>query len=148
MSFYSYWGKARSPTTDSNPYHLLPYHCLDVAAVGQVLLDNNAFLRKRLAHLMQLPEDITQQWCVFLLGLHDLGKFAESFQQLRPDLRHYFYLNQSIQHTNYHLRHDSLGELLWQQVLKDELLDQQEDAEDFIIDVLDSWLKSVFGHHG
>ncbi len=30
-SCYRYWGKAEK---DGEGYHLLPYHCLDVAAVG------------------------------------------------------------------------------------------------------------------
>ncbi|MFH2046688.1 MAG: HD domain-containing protein [Pseudomonadota bacterium] len=29
-SYYRYWGKTR----DDGSYHLLPYHCLDVAAIG------------------------------------------------------------------------------------------------------------------
>jgi CRISPR-associated endonuclease/helicase Cas3 len=29
-SYYKYWGKADK---DTGKYHLLPYHCLDVAAV-------------------------------------------------------------------------------------------------------------------
>jgi len=31
---YRYWGKARSGDETGPEYHLLPYHCLDVAAVG------------------------------------------------------------------------------------------------------------------
>ena len=68
-------------------YHLLPYHSLDVAAVGQVMLEQHPFLLKRLAEIMSLPKTEAKKWCVFLLGIHDLGKFAESFQQLRTDLR-------------------------------------------------------------
>lgn len=30
-SYFRYWGKAEK---DGTAYHLLPYHCLDVAAVG------------------------------------------------------------------------------------------------------------------
>lgn len=30
-SYYSYWGKAENETGE---FHLLPYHCLDVAAAG------------------------------------------------------------------------------------------------------------------
>ena len=30
-SYYRYWGKAEK---DGPGYHLLPYHCLDVAAVA------------------------------------------------------------------------------------------------------------------
>ena len=30
--YYQYWGKA---SKEDNSYHLLPYHCLDVAAVAR-----------------------------------------------------------------------------------------------------------------
>ncbi|PID49826.1 MAG: CRISPR-associated helicase/endonuclease Cas3 [Proteobacteria bacterium] len=148
--YYRYWGKARSDQqTAEAQYHLLAYHSLDVAAVACVLLENHPLLTQRLAQLMQLPEEITQRWCVFLLGLHDLGKFAESFQQLRSDLRQQFFPDELIQHQLYALRHDSLGELLWQSQLQDELIEEMpEAAEDFILDVLDHWLRPVLGHHG
>lgn len=31
--YYQYWGKAKPQDGESSAYHLLPYHCLDVAAV-------------------------------------------------------------------------------------------------------------------
>lgn len=34
--YYKYWGKARKREDGGYDYHLLPYHCLDVAAVGRV----------------------------------------------------------------------------------------------------------------
>jgi CRISPR-associated endonuclease/helicase Cas3 len=34
-TYYKYWGKAeKAKEGKSVRYHLLPYHCLDVAAVG------------------------------------------------------------------------------------------------------------------
>ena len=43
---YKYWGKAQANAGDGMPdYHLLVYHCLDVAAVGKVLLEKNQLLR-------------------------------------------------------------------------------------------------------
>ena len=36
-TYYNYWGKADK----EGNYHLLPYHCLDVAAVGEVYLYEN-----------------------------------------------------------------------------------------------------------
>jgi CRISPR-associated endonuclease/helicase Cas3 len=31
--YYKYWGKACADEGQDNSYHLLPYYCLDVAAV-------------------------------------------------------------------------------------------------------------------
>ncbi len=35
--YYRYWGKARPDAENAGgpAYHLLPYHCLDVAAVAE-----------------------------------------------------------------------------------------------------------------
>lgn len=43
--YFKYWGKAAKDGT----YHLLPYHCLDVAAVGWILLSPQKSLCTRIA---------------------------------------------------------------------------------------------------
>ncbi len=145
-----YWGKAgNKKESECNSYHPLIYHSLDVAAAGNKLLANHPFLLKRLACLMGLTKGVTFCWVIFLLGLHDLGKFAESFQQLRPDLRQQFWPDEKIRKKHYSLRHDSLGMLLWRQYLKKALFPCPDQAtEDFLKDVLPHWLAPVFGHHG
>ncbi|MGZ8945870.1 MAG: HD domain-containing protein [Methylococcaceae bacterium] len=45
--YYKYWGKARSDNENGANYHLLPYHCLDVAAVGWQLLAPDKSLCKQ-----------------------------------------------------------------------------------------------------
>ena len=122
--FYKYWGKARKPEDyEGEPYHLLVYHSLDVAAVANVLLERHPFLLKGLARAMDLPPAEARSWCVYLLGLHDLGKFAENFQQLRPDLRQAFLPDEKIRKTGYGIRHDSLGKILWDDCLRKHLLE-------------------------
>lgn len=32
-AYFRYWSKARKSGEEGAPYHLFPYHCLDVAAV-------------------------------------------------------------------------------------------------------------------
>lgn len=150
QNLYNYWGKARNPEdTDGEPYHLLVYHSLDVAAVGQVLLEQHSFLLDRLAYSMGLSKEQTIRWFVFLLGFHDLGKFAENFQQLREDLRQHFWPGEKIRKKGYSVRHDSLGMLLWQRHLQHKLFpDAPENINDFLQDVFPDWLAAVFGHHG
>jgi len=81
---YRYWGKASK--TDAS-FHLLVYHCLDVAAVAHHILDADAPLRGRLGGLVpdMAPADL-ETLLVFFAALHDLGKFAPAFQHKRPDL--------------------------------------------------------------
>ena len=143
---YAYWGKAGR---EDQGCHLLVYHCLDVAAVAITLLEQRPELLRRLAAAMGLPPEQAKPWCVFLLGLHDLGKFAEAFQQLREDLRFAFWPDEKIRKRNYSVRHDALGWMLWRQFLRDELFDpSDEDLQDFIDEGMDYWLAAVTGHHG
>lgn len=82
-AYYRYW--AKSPE-GSQPAHLVPYHNLDVAACGQALLSQNPALAQRIAAALGLDVEPATQLVTFLLSLHDLGKFADSFQALQPDL--------------------------------------------------------------
>ena len=96
-----------------------------------------------------MPTEVAKTWCVFLLGLHDLGKFSETFQQLREDLRLTLWPDAMIRKRNYTTRHDVLGWLLWKQYLRNELFDpKDEDLQDIIDGSMDYWLAAVTGHHG
>jgi len=56
--YFNYWGKTlRQQNQFSTNYHLLPYHCLDVAAVGQAILCTNTALKRDLASFLELTED-------------------------------------------------------------------------------------------
>ncbi|MDP2097455.1 MAG: CRISPR-associated helicase Cas3' [Methylobacter sp.] len=144
---YQYWGKAGLVDGQGNSYHLLPYHCLDVAAVGCVLLEQHPFLMGRFEQLFDLPKATLVPWLKMLLALHDCGKFAESFQQLKPELRQTWW--GEITKTNYDIRHDSLGFILWhdqtaiRQLLSADIIDSSLYRK-----VLKTWLQAVTGHHG
>jgi CRISPR-associated endonuclease/helicase Cas3 len=98
---------------------------------------------------MGMPVEGAASLGVFLAGLHDLGKFAEAFQQLRPDLRQGFWPNEKIRKRRYSIRHDSLGWMLWSQYLKDKAFPDADAAfRDFLDDGMKYWLAAVFGHHG
>ena len=87
MNALSFWGKAQPLAPERGPqWHPLPYHCLDVAAVGEALLYRHHGLRQSLSGLLGLPsQDFIPVLC-FLLCLHDIGKFAKKFQAKVPVL--------------------------------------------------------------
>ncbi len=145
-SYFRYWGK----TADDGSYHLLPYHCLDVAAVGWLLFAPDLSATKWLSSKLDVSPEWLRQWFVFCLALHDVGKFATAFQGLKPNLSEH--LVSAVKGMPYNERHDSLGFLLWQKVLKPfaatlesrqkiNLSSNQRRA-------FDPWLKIVTGHHG
>lgn len=138
--YFSYWGKAGKE--DERPtWHLLPYHNLDVAAVGWLLMEPQQPLCQRLASQLKVNPGWLQSWFSFCLMLHDLGKFARAFQNLVPDLSTELvpYRGECV----YTLRHDSLGFLLWKYQLAKRLV------RNGISDAIpEPWLEIVCGHHG
>jgi CRISPR-associated endonuclease/helicase Cas3 len=143
-SYFQYWGKAkRDPQAEGPDYHLLPYHCLDVAAVGYLLLDLKKPLCKQLAAQLNVEPEWLQAWFCFCLMLHDLGKFFRAFQNLAPNLS--THLVQFDARCVYSVRHDTLGFALWQKVLRQKLQHQVTDEYKLIFE---RWLEVVCGHHG
>jgi CRISPR-associated endonuclease/helicase Cas3 len=129
---------------DYAAYHLLPYHCLDVAAVGYVLLEQHPFLANRFEQLFGISKTVLFPWLSLLLALHDCGKFAESFQQLKQELRKDWW--GEITKTSYDIRHDSLGFVLWED---DDALRKHIAIDTLCYDTtLRIWLQAVTGHHG
>lgn len=142
--YYKYWGKAKPEDGEGPAYHLLPYHCLDVAAVGRVLLEQHPFLADRFEQLFGVPKSFLVPWLYLLLALHDCGKFAESFQQLKPELRQKWW--GQISKISYDLRHDSLGFVLWAD--EDAIRKRLQTDPRFFRNTLKTWLQATTGHHG
>ncbi|MBN2487482.1 MAG: CRISPR-associated helicase Cas3' [Methanosarcinaceae archaeon] len=151
---YQYWGKASpSNSLDISSHHLLVYHCLDVAAVGQVLLQQDKRLLERFTGITTLSDEITTNLITFFLAIHDIGKFSDRFQNLRPDI--FEQLRGHKCDKAYIIRHDTMGYHLWDSVwspLWDEnLLNLEQSADISKIDwqdILKSWVQAVTGHHG
>jgi CRISPR-associated endonuclease/helicase Cas3 len=79
-SYFKYWGKADKD--DPTKYHLLSYHCLDVAAVGWILLDPSESLCVRLSAQLEVEPGWLRDFFVFCLTLHDIGKFSRTENRL------------------------------------------------------------------
>ena len=146
-AIYKYWGKSG----DDNEFHPLVYHQLDVAATGMSLLEAIPRLNDQLAQISGISPDLFRKWIGFFLALHDLGKFSSAFQQLNKSLcpiteRAYFY----------NIRHDTLGYVAWRKLLAHDsaLIDHlaawedNETSDDDPLDLIDTWMQCVTGHHG
>ncbi|MCU7928272.1 MAG: CRISPR-associated helicase Cas3' [Candidatus Thiodiazotropha sp. (ex Dulcina madagascariensis)] len=146
--YYRYWGK----TAEDGRYHLLPYHCLDVAAVGEIFLCRNTHVRQRLAEMLSLDETKFISLAKFFLGLHDIGKFARHFQALQPDLYHK--LQGGAAELNY-VRHDALGAVLWKSCIRPHCSEHgyfgvlpRQGRRPSSDSSVDYWMHTVIGHHG
>jgi len=149
--WFPFWGKAGPPAEGDAAWHPLAYHCLDVAAVGVVLLERNGSWLRRFQDLSGLPATDLVSILTFFLALHDLGKFADGFQALRPDLMET--LQGEIRNPGYPHRHDNLGFWYWQKRLAPDLLRRHPgflpiDDEEERADAVGAWFAAAAGHHG
>jgi CRISPR-associated endonuclease/helicase Cas3 len=140
--YFKYWGKA--DRDDPTKYHLLPYHCLDVAAVGWLLLDPGKTICKELARKLEVTTLWLRDFLVFFLALHDLGKFSRTFQGLRPNLSPG--LVKPNPRMPYSVRHDTLGFLLFGRNPSGQFVNIFEDS--LLLNAIEPWLEIVTGHHG
>lgn len=148
--YYRYWGKANPSEQGGATYHLLPFHCLDVAAVGVAYLKQSPSLLTSCCQLLNCSEQAFLKWSAFFLALHDLGKFSEAFQSQRPDLIQTLQNRAPNPGKQYNERHDSLGFWLWDNDLVDDDVLQKIGIADTrkIRRGLKCWLLAVTGHHG
>lgn len=141
-----YWGKAAARADREPDYHLLVFHCLDVAAVGAALLKRQPRLCSLFAGLLEIEEGHAAAWLTYLLSLHDLGKFAEAFQGQKPEL--FERLNRRPTTRTYGVGHDSLGNGLWTVALMADVAKQDlglsKDWKYFFAPLI----RAVTGHHG
>jgi len=79
-----YWGKARPRDESSPDWHPLAYHSLDVAAAMAAMLEARPAWLSAVADRSQLSVDEARLRLILAAALHDLGKFADNFQQKAP----------------------------------------------------------------
>jgi len=155
--YYKYWGKACADDRQGSSYHLLPYHCLDVAAVADVWWRQSCDIRRCFIGITGLDEKQTRAWLLFFIALHDYGKFDLRFQ--RKALEAWKDANIELSAIPIQLNGLSIKEynhgpagLYWfYQDLKERF---SSGEDDFYVDDNDdwtawcSWLAPVVGHHG
>lgn len=151
-SYFSYWGKAM-PRPDVASCHRLAWHCLDVSAVLQELLEREAALSQRLADSLDMSPQALIRWFTFLIALHDMGKFARAFQGLaEPECQDLVEPDMRMSYGQ--PRHDGLGALLWRHDFKRRLRQEGLPGLDpsavnrHFHKIIQPWLEITFGHHG
>ncbi|MFC3116999.1 CRISPR-associated helicase/endonuclease Cas3 [Cellvibrio fontiphilus] len=154
-SYFQYWGKAKKdPQAEGPDYHLLPYHCLDVAAVGEVWWNNSQVIRNSFLQVTGLNEAQTKAWVLFFIALHDYGKFDVRFQLKAP--RAWEQVNSAMSGLNAGLNqkkinqyyHGPAGVYWFYQDLEERFKSDGRfgDNEDWAAWI--SWFAPVAGHHG
>ena len=143
-SYYNYWGKT-DRTDFSENYHLLIYHCLDVAAVAKIWWEKDAPLRRAFCTKLKTDEKTTKSLVMFFVALHDLGKFDARFQLKLPALAQKLYhIDQNADEGQARGYDHGLAGRAW-------FIKEQEKYGFGNVDYIsepDEWMKTVAGHHG
>lgn len=149
--YFQYWGKSATDSEATSSYHLLAYHCLDTAAVCRELLTNEATILSKMHTLTTIKPELLVNWMGFLMAVHDIGKFADGFQNQCPNLMQVL---QGRESRVSYSRHDSLGYRFCEE-RKGFLIPAFNVARAFdkievedMWDLLSPWIMSVTGHHG
>ena len=145
-----YWGKMRIQEDASRKHHLLVCHSLDVAAICLCLLNAHHSLLRNLSALLGLTETRTEELSCFLLALHDIGKFAESFQGRDADI--FTKLRGRAPQRFGGPRHDILSHVLWREIVLRKIAPSFSAPLNEDIDLLNDMLQHLYGpvagHHG
>lgn len=85
QDFLQFWGKAQPTNNDTQAWHPLAWHSLDVAACAEILL-NEIFhsVGNKFGVLSGSNESAASLLLVRLAALHDIGKFSIGFQFKAP----------------------------------------------------------------
>ena len=131
----SYWGKARPLDASAPSWHPLAYHSLDVAAAMEALLAIRPAWLAAIASASGLSPGETRLRLVLAAALHDLGKFAENFQNKAPEV------HQALQPSPFAASdrrgHGEIGAGLWS---------LQTGERGFL--AISPWVGAAFAHHG
>ncbi|WP_179957522.1 CRISPR-associated helicase Cas3' [Exilibacterium tricleocarpae] len=141
--YYRYWGKARPQSGVDTRYHLLPYHCLDVAACHQRLWAVRHGLLAGMAQYLGLPPTLLSNLLGFFATIHDIGKFSFVFQRLQaiegaP-------LAASPERQGMQGRHDQIGYLYLRRWLRNR---RDLPEKPGVTEVLELLGGIATGHHG
>ena len=148
-SYFQYWGKTNQRGEEEKrlEVHLLPYHLLDVAACGEVLLEKSPRLLAYFSTQMGMSFDNAKRFLVFMLALHDVGKFSHRFQSLSPEAMNA--LGLECPSGNYNPRHDTAGYIAYHDFLSPLLTSALGLSEiNHHKESLSTVARAIFGHHG
>ena len=130
-----FWGKARPVEGSGQDWHPMAYHSLDVAASMEALLALRPAWLIANAAASGLPIDEARCRLILAASLHDLGKFAENFQQKVPELFHRLQPDRTFSREPH--RHGEIGYAMWFTEPP-----PQRPAQ------IKEWMKAAFAHHG
>jgi CRISPR-associated endonuclease/helicase Cas3 len=131
---------------DYASYHLLPYHCLDVAAVASVWWKHSPSIRNSFIKSTALSAEQTRAWVLFYVALHDFGKLDVRFQLKVPQLAPYKDKDIQVDCKNYY--HGEQGYFWYFREAIEYGLPVKEEYDEIEAVKGEQWMSATGGHHG
>ena len=133
-------------------YHLLPYHCLDVAAVAEIWWEATPSIQQSFVNTASLSPQQARAWVLFFIALHDYGKLDMRFQLKAPEVVKQVYPGfdreltdlRGVDMRNYY--HGPVGFSLFYHDFQSTLGWNEYSQE--LWERWQPWLAAVTGHHG
>jgi len=163
-AYWRYWGKSVSafpPEKETYPFwHLLLWHCLDVAAVACAWWDSSRSIRRSFSAALGADYGDAQvivklkAWVLFFIALHDLGKFDVRFQWKASELTKVLWpesvcVESKTAEADWKGYDHGLAGFWWLMTELDAFLGlDDEDKADETWDAWRPWIQTVTGHHG
>jgi len=163
-AYWRYWGKSVSalpPKKETYPgWHLLAWHCLDVAAVACAWWDSSRSIRRAFSAAFNVDSDGVQAmaelkaWVTFFVALHDLGKFDVRFQTKAPGVAEVLWpeLGQKVRGIPLDDRKQydhGIGWYCWFSAEARSLLNIEDEGDFYdAMDYWAPWMAAIAGHHG
>jgi CRISPR-associated endonuclease/helicase Cas3 len=144
MSRYvsGYWGKAG----DGQSWHPVAYHSLDVAACLAELFRRRPHLVSLMARMLKVPADEVIPLAVWLVALHDIGKYSPRFQAKRPDIAAAITGQAVTGQTGYAHADGSMA--VWESYGREFLAAIRQGVTPIVAGSMTTLFRAVAGHHG
>ena len=154
-TYFSYWGKAGQ---EDGSFHLLAYHCMDVAAVAYWWLHSSKAIPKHFSNIAKTSSRQIIGWVLFFIALHDLGKFDIRFQMKVGRLWHELWEDKPLYQPSPSISHDYWHGEYAAYWLFEDLADRfqwkadedswEEPEGEAVWTAWQPWVRAVAGHHG
>ncbi|WP_297475959.1 CRISPR-associated helicase Cas3' [Ferrovum sp.] len=152
MKWLNYWGKTDVPKDENGkeienvdiPFHRLAYHCLDVTACAIRLIERSDRLFGVLHRHVGISREQMTNLVAWSAMLHDLGKLSPSFQRQSHGVSKVAdILGVGPLLHEYDVRHDNLGFVLWNDILRND-----PEFSCFRRENVKTLIQCATGHHG
>jgi CRISPR-associated endonuclease/helicase Cas3 len=138
------WGKTERNNNDSQVFHPVLFHMLDVGHVARELLGRKASprWRKVMSDVLGANADMVVDWLPWLVAMHDVGKISAAFQQADEGQRY------RLEAEGFSFGNRKWGNRPYHALISAAFIDNGGYDLDLPVFLRQAWSDALAGHHG